>query len=218
VLAYVLTGLLVALAVWFIRSVTARSSARTPPPIIQASKLPPNRIISPRVREKIRKRRELGATTQPTVEAATARPGKGRTRVDIQAEKLAREEIKAACLALLDAVAIEHPAGHSKHIARYILRSQSGERIEMMFEKGEKSRSNLWLAGIHTEGLMDGSIEVRAYPASDLYRAAEPGESPTYGRHAGLKVMRDLANADLVRFTVTRTAELERIIKRVSAL
>ncbi len=135
-----------------------------------------------------------------------------RIRRSKRSEMLERAELKAACLAILDVAAVEHPAGHAKIVARYILRSQNDERIEMMFERDDKSRANLWLAKDHTIGLLNGDIEVRSYPAADLYQVSEPGGKIAYGRHAGLKVMRDLANVDIERFTITSVGEIEVII------
>ena len=50
------------------------------------------------------------------------------------ADVMNREMLIAACLALIDQVATEHPAGHQgKLAARYIIRSSSGERVGLMF-------------------------------------------------------------------------------------
>lgn len=128
-----------------------------------------------------------------------------------------RELLKSGCLALLDAAAVEHPAGHGKLFARYVLRSQDGDRIELMFEKGERSRSNLWLSASHAARLGRMAIESRDFPASALYQPAEPGGKPVYGRHAALKSMRDLANADLVRLTIGRVDQMEVILVKLAA-
>jgi predicted helicase len=51
-----------------------------------------------------------------------------------------RAALKSAVLAILDQVALEHPVGHQgKLAARYVLRSQNGERIELMFENARTS-------------------------------------------------------------------------------
>ena len=148
---------------------------------------------------------------------AGSRAAVGSSRIDTRSELLGRDELKTRCLALLDAAAIEHPAGHGKLFARYVLRTQDGDRIEMMFEKGEKSRANLWLACDHAVQLVTMGVEFRDYPASALYQPTEPGGKPVYGRHSALKSMRDLANADLVRFTIDRVDQMEVILTKLKA-
>lgn len=141
-----------------------------------------------------------------------------RSRTIIQAEKLEREKLKDSCLAILDIEGIEHPAGHSKLVARYILRSENDNRIELMFERDEKSRANLWLSKAHAQGLLGSGIEQRSYPASDLYQRQEGGNKEVYGRHAGLKVMRDLAHTDLERFTLTSSDQMMKIIRHLKPM
>lgn len=131
---------------------------------------------------------------------------------------MSREELKLACLALLDDAAVEHPSGHQgKSAARYILRSENDDRIELMFEKGENSRANLWVAKSFARDLMNLGIECKEYSASDLNREVEPGKPRRYGRHAALKQMRDLAHADLVRFTVENIGQMQLIIERLKS-
>jgi len=121
--------------------------------------------------------------------------------------------LKAACLSLLDTAAAEHPAGHqSKLAARYVLRSRSDERIGLMFEKSEKTKALLWVGNVHARNLLEADIEFRVYLASSLYQETEPGGKRPYGRHAALKSMRDLANADLVRFTIERFTQMQFIV------
>src|SRR5690606_25005406 len=68
----------------------------------------------------------------------------GRKESCVKDTLMIRKELKLACLALLDDAAVEHPSGHQgKSAARYILRSENDDRIELMFEKGENSRANL---------------------------------------------------------------------------
>ena len=137
----------------------------------------------------------------------------------MNAKVMPRSELKHACLGLLDRAAVEHPCGHQgKLAARYIIRSASEERIELMFEKGDKSKANLWITRNHAQGLLDTGIEFRDYPASSLYQESEPGQARPYGRHAALKPMRGLARADLVRFTVERAEEMELILGSLAAI
>ena len=126
------------------------------------------------------------------------------------------EVLKAACLALLDAAAVEHPSGHQgKLAARYLLRTGSGDRIALMFEKAPKTAANLWLPLTHARFLEGIDAPSRVYPASALYQEKEPGPRG-YGRHSGLKSMRDLANIDLIRFTIERVTQMEAILERLS--
>lgn len=132
--------------------------------------------------------------------------------------ELTRAELKAACLELLDRAAVEHPAGHQgKLAARYILRSAGGDRIGVMFEKGDKTKAYLWLDQRSAGNLADAGIESRLYPASSLYQLDEASGKPAYGRHAALKSMRDLAHADLVRFTISQQGQLETILTALAA-
>lgn len=87
-----------------------------------------------------------------------------------------------------------------------------------MFEKGEKSKANLWVSRDHAQSLLDTGIEFRDYPASSLYQEAEPGKARAYGRHAALKPMRGLARADLVRFTIERVEQMELILASLAAI
>lgn len=130
---------------------------------------------------------------------------------------MTRQELKAACLAMLDQNAAEHPAGHQgKLAARYLLRSQSGERIGLMFEKSDKTKPLLWVEHRFMRDLVDDDIEFKRYPAASLYQAVEPKGKQPYGRHAALKSMRDLARADLVRLTIDRVEQLRTILAHLA--
>ncbi|ETD86372.1 hypothetical protein ACTTAF_13365 [Rhodobacter capsulatus] len=130
-----------------------------------------------------------------------------------------RADLKRACLAMLDAVAIEHPAGHQGvYVARYLLVSRGGDRIGLMFEKGERSAANLWLARRFASALPEAGIVMRDYPASALHQLSADGKERSYGRHSALKSMRDLANVDLVRFTIERPTEMRLILDGLAEL
>lgn len=177
------------------------------------------RFVPPHARHYLTRQRESaeGAEAEREKPGLNRPPASRRTRSDIRTEAQGRAELKAACLALLDTVAMEHPAGHGKLAARYILRSQNDDRIELMFERDAKSRANLWLARDRAGDLLNTGIEFRAYPASDLYQATEPGGKTSYGRHAALRSMRDLANADLVRFTIERAEQMEALLANLTS-
>ena len=127
-----------------------------------------------------------------------------------------RANLKAACVALLNERATEHPARHqSKYVARYILASASGARIAMMFEKGDRTPAHLWMELRFARALSTAEAAVRVYPASALYLGDQQGREPAYGRHAGLKPMRELAQADLARLTVESVAQLAMVLDQV---
>lgn len=128
-----------------------------------------------------------------------------------------RAALKSAALAQLDKAAMEHPVGHQgKLAARYVLRSQSGERIELMFEKGPKSPPHLWMARAHATAIGDIGVPMREYPASDVNRVTDAAAGKAiYGRHAALKSMRGLAVADLVRLTPETAGQINTILERL---
>lgn len=128
-----------------------------------------------------------------------------------------RDELKKACLAHLSMIALEHPAGHGKNFARYFMISETGDRIEILLEKAEKGRPYLWLSLKHASPSLKLGIEFREYQACDLYQPVADGGKPVYGRHSALKLMRDLANSDLVRFKINRIDQIEAITSNLRA-
>ncbi|WP_304774728.1 hypothetical protein [Cypionkella sp.] len=132
---------------------------------------------------------------------------------------MTRQELKSACLAMLDQNAVEHPAGHQgKLAARYVLRSKVGARIGLMFEKSDKTKPLLWVEHRFLRDLVHDDIEFKVYPASSLYQADEPDEKQSYGRHAALKSMRDLAHVDLVRLTTDRVEQLRTFLTHLATV
>lgn len=130
---------------------------------------------------------------------------------------LTRAHLKAACVALLNERATEHPAGHQgKYVARYLLHGASGARIAMMFEKGDRTPAHLWMELRFARALSTAEAPQRVYPASGLYLGDQQGREPAYGRHAGLKPMRELAHADLARLTVESVTQLAAVLDRVA--
>ncbi|MDO9637290.1 MAG: hypothetical protein Q7J44_01970 [Pseudotabrizicola sp.] len=110
---------------------------------------------------------------------------------------------------------MEHPAGHTGSVGRYVIRSKNGGRIEILFDTYGKGRAKLWIAQQYAGPLLNAGIEVHAYPASHIYKTTDEGTRLSYGRHSALKSMRDLANADLVRFTIIRVDQLEVILDQL---
>ena len=95
--------------------------------------------------------------------------------------------------------------GHQgKLAARYVLRAASAERIGLMFEKGKNSKAYLWVGLRFAHVLMDADIDVRVHPAASLFAEVEPDGKRPNGRHAALRSMRDLSNADLAQFTIAK--------------
>lgn len=129
-----------------------------------------------------------------------------------------RAHLKRACLAALDAVAVEHPAGHQgKLAARYVLQGARGEAVELMFEKGPKTPAQLSMTAAAGQIVTGDGIRFRASPATETFAAIDPGGRPRYGRHSALKPMRRLAHADLMCFTIEREGESDRLLDRLLA-
>jgi len=124
-----------------------------------------------------------------------------------------REDLKRACLAALDAVCVEHPAGHqSKLAARYILHTSRGEAVALMFEKGPKAPAHLWMPLEAGQGLINEGVPYRLSPAAETYAAKDGSSRPLHGRHSALNPMRQLTNSNLIRFTVERAGEMDHLL------
>ncbi len=222
---YVLIGIPAVLVAWMIGLwVHMRSKRPLPQPqrisvSDKMERLTSNRFISPRVLQNLQERQHVGSVSATTGEAArvpVVQKGKRPPEATKQTEKQAADDLNATCLGLLSAAAIEHPSGHTKLVARYILRSKDHDRIEVMFEKAGSGRARLWLTRNCAAELMNNAIAFREYPAADLYQPQEGDSTPSYGRHPALKSMRDLANADLIRFTIDRVDQLRTIISKLA--
>lgn len=124
-----------------------------------------------------------------------------------------RKALKEACLALLDQVALEHPSGHQgKLAARYVFKSAGGEHIELMFDKGPASPANLWVCQRYVGCLDLEKLTHRLSPAHVLFKTKGKDERPRYGRHSGLRSMRQLSNADLICFNLQSVAQLQDVL------
>ena len=130
-----------------------------------------------------------------------------------------RIELKRACLAELDAVAVEHPAGHQgKLAARYVLLAPSRKNFEMMFEKAPGTKANLWVLLEAGSGLLDAGIPYRLSPAAGTYATKDSNGKPMYGRHSALRPMTQLANADLICFSVERPGQMSILLEHLRSL
>jgi hypothetical protein len=112
---------------------------------------------------------------------------------------MSRDTLKVAVVQRLAQVAVEHPAGHQgKLAARFILRTTDGERIELMFEKGPASPANLWVCERFVRNLDTTTMSQRLSPGGALYKMVTDDGKKIYGRHAALRSMPQLCDADLV--------------------
>ena len=129
-----------------------------------------------------------------------------------------RVALKRACMERLTQVAVEHPAGHQgKLAARFILRTPSAERIELMFEKGDASSANLWVCRRFVTGLLDAGIPYRYAPGSTAFKIKAADGKPAYGRHSALKTMDQLATDDLICFGLRTVGDLDTILSELRA-
>lgn len=207
-MVYVLTGLAVALVtLMIIRLLDQRLKRQVPHPLDLANEmasLAENRLASPRALHNFQVNRDRET---PAMAVSAVQKVRRQTEAGMQ----------AACLALIEAAATEHPVGHTKLVRRYVLRSTEGDRINLMFEKSGKSRVKLWLAREHAGDLRKLGLAFDDYPASALYQPTEDGDVPSNGRHPALKSMRDLANADLIRMTIDRSNQMQVTLTKLAA-
>ena len=132
-----------------------------------------------------------------------------------------RQELKCAIESRLDresGVQV-HPLGHqSKYANRYVLRSEGGVIIELMFQKDERSPTNLWVKKAFVEELLNDPLvgmplDYKISSASKLYQTIDKNGEKQYGRHTGLKSMPQLGEADLVCFVLFDMNSLDRILE-----
>lgn len=221
-MGYILVSFPALLVAWFVGvALFSRSKLKQPKSLVQSGeieRLGANRFISQRAFQNLQRNRVRRASLAAKVAAApqVAHTDNPEFQADAQKTMLSGRDLTLACISLLDAVAIEHPAAHTKFAARYILRSKDDDRIELMLERNGSGWPKLWLTHAHARLLIDLGVKFRSYPASSLYQPSETGGKLSYGRHAALKSMRDLANADLVRFTIDRPVQLETILMKLA--
>lgn len=124
-----------------------------------------------------------------------------------------RSHLKSAIAAMLDALTAVHPTGHQETYARrYVLTTRSGRRLELMFEQGPGTPTNLWFEAGIAGALIKSGTKHRMSPASALY--AKPGKNgnPQYGRHSALETMPVLGKADLICMQPVTLAEAGAIL------
>lgn len=121
--------------------------------------------------------------------------------------------LKLAVVMRLDSVGQEHSLGHqSRYANRYVLRSDDGMRVEVMFEKDRETPANLWVRQDFVTDLLDGSIPYTISPKSKLRQTRGKGGEMQYGRHSALEKMMQLGGADLVCFALRDITDLDRIL------
>jgi hypothetical protein len=120
-----------------------------------------------------------------------------------------RATLKRAIVALLDTLASEHPQGHQRSKGRrYVLRSEFGADVALMFEQNEGSPPNLWVEerlGAPLKGCT--ATAPKRSSAAALFRS--PGK---YGRHSALQSMPELEAADLLCFAPRDLEEVGRLL------
>lgn len=122
--------------------------------------------------------------------------------------------IKSAAVALLDALGSEHPLKHQRSKARrYVLTATGGAPLEVMFERGPKSRPNLW---VHAKAA--GHLKGTSSPAVELWTEIGKDGQANYGRHSALEKMPQLGAADLICLAPTNLAELGEILDQLLAV
>lgn len=130
-----------------------------------------------------------------------------------------RQFIKDAAMGLLTAVANEHPLGHQpSKAARFILTSRHGVGVEIMFEKNDRSPSNLWCLEKAAGAALAGKLGPRPSPAGRLRTEIDADGKALYGRHSALERMGQLGDADLMCFAPRSLTELGEIIDRLRSI
>ena len=124
-----------------------------------------------------------------------------------------RAALKRAILARLDNLGREHPLGHQGAYAnRYTLRSDHGEPVEVLFEKGDRTPANLWVRADQARVLENGPVPVRQSPVAILYQKPAKDGGRSYGRHSALEPMPLLGRADLLCFALRSVEDLDQVI------
>ena len=128
-----------------------------------------------------------------------------------------RDDLRKACLALLDRMATPHPCGHTDKAGRYLVHAADGAPVAVMIERNERSPVNLWVPEDAVTSLTLSDFEHRRSPAATLWTKRNEHGEPLYGRHSNLRQMPQLAKADLICFTPRSEAEARIILYRVWA-
>ena len=130
-----------------------------------------------------------------------------------------RQLLKDGAVALLTAIAEDHPLGHqSSKAARFVLTSRHGVKVEIMFEKNMTSPPNLWCLEKAAGRALIARLKRKLSPASELRTSYGPDGEVQYGRHSSLERMDQLGEADLVCFVPESFAEIGEIVDRLRSV
>lgn len=82
-----------------------------------------------------------------------------------------------------------------------------------MFEKGPATPANLWMHRRFGEMFATAILGRKESPAAAHFAVKNMAAKLIYGRHAGLRPMRQLADADLSCFKLKSMVDLETILE-----
>ena len=126
--------------------------------------------------------------------------------VNPEIEKLIKE-----LLDLFDTFAVEHSVGHQPDkLNRYAIK---GSRLCFAFEKNLSTQVNIWCP-IKVKDFVSG-IKNKESLSSELWKFNPVKGKIEYGRHSGLKAMKELRDADLIVFSPETSEEGERVVEAI---
>lgn len=126
-------------------------------------------------------------------------------------DKPARAKLKKELLALFDTFAVEHPSRHQKKLLnRYVVK---GHRLCFAFEKFISTPANIWCP-IKVKDFVSG-VKNKESPSSELWKCYNAKGELMYGRHGGLKKMKELRDADLIVFSPETSEEGKRVVEGI---
>lgn len=126
--------------------------------------------------------------------------------VNPEIEKLIKE-----LLNLFDTFAVEHPSRHQKKLLnRYVVK---GHELCFAFEKNLSTQVNIWCP-IKVKDFVSG-IKNKESLSSELWKFNPVKGKIEYGRHSGLKAMKELRDADLIVFSPETSEEGERVVEAI---
>lgn len=132
---------------------------------------------------------------------------------DLKTMNAHRALLKREMTARLENAAVEHTAGHQPSYAgRYSLTTTRGARLEIMFEKEPSKPPHIWCVAAAFDHATVARFGGRLRSASERWAKPNKHGKLMFGLHAGLKVMPQLRDADLVRFTPKTIGEANEII------
>lgn len=127
-------------------------------------------------------------------------------------DKPARAKRKNELLALFDTFAVEHSSGHQPvKLNRYAI---EGSGLCFAFEKNYSSPANIWCP-IKVKDFVSGVKKNRESPSSELWKFYNAKGELMYGRHGGLKKMKELRDADLIVFSTETSEEGKRVVEAI---